>query len=76
MNCCFVRLVRLARQEAVDLRFINHLMPESSVLQSTGTIFLDFENLIMVYITRDCQPPAGEALGKSVSTIGEHDVLV
>ena len=75
MNCCFVRLVRLARQEAVDLRFINHLMPESSVLQSTGTKILDFENMTM-YIIRDCQPLAGEALGKSVSTIGAHDVLV
>ena len=51
-------------------------MPGSSVFQSTGTKFLDFENMTMVYITRDCQPPAGEALGKSVSTIGAHDVLV
>ena len=30
----------------------------------------------MVYIIHDCPPPAGEALGKSVSTIGAHDVLV
>ena len=58
------------------MRFINYLMPKSFVLQSTGTKILDFENLAMVYITRDCQPPAGEALGKSVSTIGAHDVLV
>ena len=57
------------------MRFIKHLMPGSFVLQSTGTIFLDFENMTM-YIIRDCPPPAGEALGKSVSTIGEHDVLV
>ena len=58
------------------MRFIKHLMPGSSVLQSTGTIFLDFENMTMVYINRDCPPPAGEALGKSISTIGAHDVLV
>ena len=56
--------------------FVNYLMPGSSVLQSTGTKFLVFENMAMVYIIRDCQPLAGEALGKSVSTIGAHDVLV